>query len=189
MSLNIVESIAKLHGILHLSKVDPNTQDFAEKDLTGEQLLVHATIPGVLAGFYQFTRSEQQAQEILSKVENTDWPNILFGSEKEILVRKISIYTAAPDDEVLRSMQQIGTETANFLREHADPKDGTGVKKLMTSQRADILQHLPGAIETGKALNDTSFDDQTNKMEGPVSSFTRFIESKFASSDTGEEKK
>jgi hypothetical protein len=46
----------------------------------------------------------------------------------------------------------------------------------MNSQRHSILSHLPAAMKMGDVLNEETFDDRTNKMEGPVSSFLHRIE-------------
>jgi len=48
----------------------------------------------------------------------------------------------------------------------------------MNSQRHTILSHLPAVLKIGDTLNEETFDDRTNKMEGPVSSFLHKIENR-----------
>ena len=56
-------------------------------------------------------------------------------------------------------------------------------KTLLTSQRHEILRYLPGKLKIGDLLNDESLEDNTNKMEGPVSSLMHKIENAFSSAD------
>ncbi|MEJ0103550.1 MAG: hypothetical protein WDO19_13800 [Bacteroidota bacterium] len=74
--------------------------------------------------------------------------------------------------------------TVNIINEDLAKSDGKNIKKYFTEERNNILRHLPGAIEIGNTLNDTTLDDRTNKMSGPVSAIMHSIEKTFASTDT-----
>jgi hypothetical protein len=50
----------------------------------------------------------------------------------------------------------------------------------MSDQRHHILVYLPASLQLGELLNDSGMDDQTNKMEGPISNLVHNIENKFS---------
>jgi hypothetical protein len=59
------------------------------------------------------------------------------------------------------------------------------IQKILVSQRHNILTYLPPEMQLGKALQDNSMDDRTNKMEGPVSDLMHFFEKVFAGGERG----
>jgi hypothetical protein len=189
MSVNIIELLTKQQGIDMLPKVDPNTQDITDKENRVTNLLLQALIPSVLAGFYKYSRNDNNAEMIYTGGDSNEWPDILFGKDKDTLLKKIAHYASVEEAEASRKMETIAENTHRLLIENAAPANGTGIKKLLTDQRHNILNHLPGDIGIGNALNDTTLDDRTNKMEGPVSSFMHAIEKQFSSTNIAEEKK
>jgi hypothetical protein len=54
------------------------------------------------------------------------------------------------------------------------------VMSFMSGQRDNILVFLPGPLQLGEMLHDDTLDDNTNKMEGPVSSLMHKIENIFS---------
>ena len=50
-----------------------------------------------------------------------------------------------------------------------------------------ILQMRPYALKMGELLHDNTLDDNTNKMEGPISSLMQSIGSVFSKPVTGDE--
>ncbi|MGC4036614.1 MAG: hypothetical protein QM764_11680 [Chitinophagaceae bacterium] len=181
----IIDKLAQREGIDHLPAIDPNTQNV----LQTTDKLVQATIPAVLAGFYKFTRNEPNAAKITSKSALTDWIEILFGDDSKKLIRKIASYGEVSLKVAEIKMRETVDNTVNILKEDFANQDGKAIKKYFTYQRNAILNHLPAAIEIGNILNDTTLDDRTNKMDGPISSLMHTIEKTFAATDTGELKK
>jgi len=188
MPFNIIEKLARLEGIDKLPEISPNTQDIPGEKSDTTNRLVQAVIPSMLAGFYKYTRDEEHAAEIPARNGTEDWVDILFGVEKVNLTKRISIYSGASTNETDEKMQQVSKNVVNVINEEINNADGKAIKKYFTAQRNDILHHLPAAIEIGNVLNDTTLDDRTNKMSGPVSGLMHGIEKTFASTDTEKNK-
>jgi hypothetical protein len=188
MPLNIIEKLAQLEGIDKLPEISPNTQDVPGEHSERKNRLVQAIIPSILAGFYKFTRNEQFAAEISDKNNSRDWLDILFGPEKKNLMKRIAIYSGSSEDEAGDKMQQISANAIHIITGEMSKADGKTIKNYFTAQRNNILHHLPAAIEIGNILNDTTLDDRTNKMSGPVSGLMHGIEKTFASTDSEKNK-
>jgi hypothetical protein len=62
------------------------------------------------------------------------------------------------------------------------------VKKVMESQVHNVLTYLPASLHLGNILDDTTLDDRTHKMEGPISSIMQAISSGFNNADEDERK-
>ena len=65
--------------------------------------------------------------------------------------------------------------SSNFIKPTAEK-----IRLFMSSQRHNILVHLPAALQLGDFLHDNAMDDRTNKMEGPVSNVMHTIENKLS---------
>lgn len=188
MPFNIIEKLAQLEGTDKLPDISPNTQDVPDEKSDRANRLIQAVIPSILAGFYKFTRNEQYAAEITAKKDATDWVDILFGPEKKNLMTRIAIYSGASEAEAGEKMQRVSSNVVDLISREMPKQDGKTIKSYFTAQRNDILHHLPAAIEIGNILNDTTLDDRTNKMSGPVSGLMHGIEKTFASTDSEKKK-
>jgi hypothetical protein len=73
-------------------------------------------------------------------------------------------------------MENIASEAVRIARDFVKTPDSEKLRSFMNSQRHSILSHLPASMKMGDVLNEETFDDRTNKMEGPVSSFLHRIE-------------
>ena len=69
------------------------------------------------------------------------------------------------------------------------PADATikDVKFFFSAHINHILLYLPAELNMGELLNDTTLDDKTNKMEGPMSSLMQSIGAAFSSPVMDEE--
>jgi hypothetical protein len=56
------------------------------------------------------------------------------------------------------------------------------LQSTMSAQRSEILKYLPGGLKLGELLNDEGLDDNTNQMQGPVSTLMHKIENAFSTS-------
>jgi hypothetical protein len=184
MANNLVETIQNNLGFPPLQKIDPNSQEIKEKfSRTAEEKLAQAAIPAVLTALYNFTRSINESQLILSGNEQ-DWLAAIFEGKETSAVEKVAAYAGVTDDKAESAMENIADETVNTLRESVGPKgNAETIRTMMGDQRHHILVYLPAALQLGDLLNEESFDDRTNKMEGPVSNFMHAIESKFSGKD------
>jgi len=188
MSVNIVQQLEKSMNIDPLLKVDPNTQDIAEGTvLTASQKIFQAIIPAVMAGLYKAGKSEEGVQVLANDPLVQDWAFKLFGENKTRLLENIARYASINIDETESRFNSVATNAVSQIREAVKDKDTTELKSLMASQRDNILVYLPASLELGDILQDETLDDRTNKMEGPISSLLRKIQTGFSGNETAED--
>jgi lysozyme family protein len=78
-------------------------------------------------------------------------------------------------------MEAIATEAVKQSRTNLSaPANEKEVKAFLNDQKSTILLYLPAALNMGTLLNDNVLDDQTNKMQGPLSSLIQSIGNAFS---------
>jgi hypothetical protein len=195
--MDLLESVQRNLGYEPLKKVDPNIQEVKTgRDTTPEQKLAQAAIPAVLAGLIKYSDSNEGIN--IMRLENAYWLNVIFREKESEVIQKVAEYSGATTEQTSNTMKKIADVSAGVVRENvrksfdavkkitdvpmgANKKDATSdeaekLRSYMNSQRHSILNHLPAALNMGYLLNEEGFDDRTNKMEGPVSSFLHKIE-------------
>jgi hypothetical protein len=176
MVTNIIEAIQKNLGYEPIKKVDPNTQEIKKPHaVNSSDKLAQAAVPAVLAGMIKFSDS-QEGIRILSGERNEDWLGCLFGDKKKAAVQRVADYAGTTAAEAEEEMKRVAVEAVSITRAEVKKQDPEAIRTFMNSQRHSILGHLPAAMKIGDLLNEESFDDRTNKMEGPVSGFLHRIE-------------
>jgi hypothetical protein len=176
MVTNIVEAIQQKLGYQPLKKVDPNTQEIKEANkMSAEEKLPQAAIPAVLAAMIKYSDSKDGVT-LLSANENSDWLQTIYCGKEGEVVTKVADYAGVSADEARTQMENIAREGVYIARDVVKTPDPEKLRSFMNSQRHSILSHLPAAMKLGDVLNEETFDDRTNKMEGPVSSFLHRIE-------------
>ncbi|MEO7306914.1 MAG: hypothetical protein ABIR78_04115 [Ferruginibacter sp.] len=184
MSVNLLETIRKKLGYPQIQKIDPVTlQSDGPEDKFSQ-----AALPAVLTGLYRFVQKDEGAEKILQVANSTMWITKFFEADKEEVIQTISDYSNRSYEEVEPEMNTIANEAIRTVKENlaadAAIKD---VKLLLSDQKKDILLHLVPALNMGRLLHDETLDDNTNKMEGPVSSLMQNIGSAFSKPVTGDE--
>ncbi|HET9825551.1 MAG TPA: hypothetical protein VFP87_09455 [Chitinophagaceae bacterium] len=176
MVTNIVEAIQQKLGYRPLKKVDPNTQEIKEAyKMSPEEKLPQAAIPAVLAAAIKYSDGKDGIN-LLSQGTNENWLNVIYCGKENDAIQKVADYAGIEADEARRHMQNISNETVTIVRDVVKAPNAEKLRSFMNSQRHSILSHLPAALKMGDVLNEETFDDRTNKMEGPVSSFLHRIE-------------
>jgi len=176
MFTNIAEAIQKNLGYTPLKKVDPNTQEIKEvREMTPGEKLSQAGIPAVLAAMIKYSDGKEGIN-LLAVKKNKNWlSTIYYGKEKDA-IKKVADYAGVAAEEAERHMENISDEAVRIVNDTLKTPDAEKLRSFMNSQRHSILSHLPAAMKMGDILNEETFDDRTNKMEGPVSSFLHKIE-------------
>jgi len=181
MSVNLIEKVpANLH-YPPLQKIDPNTQEVVvDKKTPDEHRFSQAAVPAILTGLYKYSTTDIGAENILRGNISTDWVDTIFDDTKEEVVQKVAAYSFQRRDVVFNRMNGIAGEAIRLIRENIKP-GGTmmGVKDFMAAQIKTILLYLPEALHMGEVVKDTTVDDNTNKMEGPISTLMHKIGSAF----------
>ena len=181
--MNLVETIQQSLGFEPLQKIDPNTQEVAV-NTNSEAALAQAAIPSVLIALYKYTLSDEGADDVIREKISTEWVNALFGKNMGAATVKIADYASVSTQHAYEVMESVAVEAVKQVQQNdAGDEEASVVKKFMNDQRNTILHYLPASLQIGKLLNDTTIDDRTNKMEGPISSFMHSIENKFSGND------
>jgi hypothetical protein len=178
MATDLIEQIRNELGYKPLPKIDPNTQEPVSNETPD---IGNAAIPAVLAGFYKGTRSEEAADKLI----NTSDENILhelFCEHTEEVTLAVANYARVSPETAQNEMQKIIYAVKSLLQKDLKEMKGTTVMTFFTTQRSNILKHLPVELHMGELINDPAMDDRTNKMEGPMSGFMHTIEQIFSAS-------
>lgn len=177
--INLIETIQQRLGYAPLQKVDPNTQEIASG--AAIDVLAQSIIPAVAAGLYKITRSEEGARLVLRGNFSTGIAEALFGENTDTLLDNISSYADVDRKTALTQLERAGEAAVKIINENAttDPRE-PAVILFMKEQRNTILHYLPAALQIGLLLNDTTMDDKTNKMDGPISGLMHKIEKVFS---------
>jgi hypothetical protein len=181
--MKITEQLQQLLNYPALQVIDANTglpENEAEFDALSQSALIT-----FLAGLYKATRTTEAAFLINSQETATDLLSAIFTKEEDITA-KIASYTGQTADTVNSKLDEIATgflSIDEYKSQDAATTTNDNLKTQLTSQRHEILKHLPANLKIGALLNDNTLGDNTNKMEGPVSSLMHKIENVFSSGD------
>jgi hypothetical protein len=173
--MNLLETVQENLGYESLKKVDPNTQEIKDaRKMTPRQKLAQAAIPAVLAALIKYSDGNEGIN-IMTR-ENENWLNLIYHGKKNYAVKQVADYAGVTEEDATNAMEKISEESVTVIRQNVTNADGEKLRSYINSQRHSILNHLPAALKMGDLLNEENFDDRTNKMEGPVSSFMHKIE-------------
>ncbi|UAY55909.1 hypothetical protein [Arachidicoccus terrestris] len=183
MAENIVKLLEDRLRDRPMKTVDPNTQAAGDEQTQSPKALYHrAVMSAALAGLLEFSRKDQNMRELLSNHSDRDYSQRVFHhhfSELEDRIRTYSGYSGGHPKEDFNFVLQ---ELVDIVGAHA-AGDARAAKDFLSNQRANIVSYLPGDLHTGKLLNNSAIDDRTNKMHGPFSDFTHWMERIFSTSD------
>jgi len=178
MVTDLVDAIQKNLGYPPLERVDPNSQEIkGAKKMSSAQKLPQAAIPAVLAAMIKYSDGTDGIN-LLTLAENKNWLGTFYSGREKEAVKKVADYAGVSTDEAQRNMEDISNEAMRLVKEVVKGPDAEKLRSYMNSQRHTILSHLPAVLKMGDILNEETFDDRTNKMEGPVSSFLHKIENR-----------
>ena len=189
MSINLLEEVQKKLQYPALQKIDPNTQEVVVDNKTpDEHRFSQAAIPAILTGLNQYSTNDAGAENILRGDMSTNWASEIFGDKLSEVVQKISDYSFHSQNDSLQRINNIANTAIGFVRDNVKPA-GTmmEVKNFMSAQTKDTLTYLPAALQMSKTLNDTTLDDNTHKMEGPISSLMNKLGAAFSSPPSDKE--
>lgn len=189
MSVNLIKTISENLGFPPLNKIDPATEQPAtDKDEAVANKFSQAAIPGVLTGLYRFVQSDEGAAEFLTGNSSTNWVSKIFDDNSKEAIQKISAYAQQSNEDPVAKMNAIANEAVKVAKENMTADAGIKeVKLFFSNQRNNILLYLPAELRMGELLHDNTLDDNTNKMEGPISSLMQSIGSAFSNPITGDE--
>jgi len=186
MPIHLAETVQQSLGYVPLKKIDPNTQEVTVKDgVPDKHSFAQAAIPSILTAFYKYIQTDEGAASFLQNKYPNEWVDHIFGDQSQEAIASIATYTNELKGDPVLLMNQIAeevvTEVKKYLQEEADFKD---LRLFFSNEKNNILLYLPAELNMGGLLDDETLDDQTNKMEGPISSLIQNIGTVFSTPDT-----
>jgi hypothetical protein len=189
MAINLLDKTTEALGYAPLKKMDPNTSNTKSNDTpVARQQLVQAVIPAVLAGISQLSKSEEGIGKILSG-SGSGWAEIIFGGHRQEIVGNIAGYAMSDFQSTEKTINEVAVQAVKLIKENISGASNNNkqLKDFIKSQRDNILPYLPTQLHLGEFLNNSTIDDNTNKMEGPVSSLMHKIQAGFGGNETEED--
>ncbi len=186
MPINLVSLVQQNLGYPALIKMDANTQEAViDTSLPAEDRFSQAAIPAVLITIYKYSRADENAEKLLKDEAVSEWMTLMQEKAPGEMIQVVADYAGISAEESGNRMNAIAAESVRLIKLDIGEK-GTilDLKNLMADQRNFILPYLPAAMQLGAMLDDSTLDDRTNKMQGPVSGLMHAIGNKLAGSDT-----
>lgn len=190
MSISLLTIVQQNLGYSPLQKIDPNTGQVmsAGEDSHGDAFS-QAAIPAVLVGLNKYVQTDAGAEAFLRGENSTNWVDKIFIDNKDEIIQNISVYAGQSKEELVLKLNKIAAEAEKVTNQNLPvPASIKDLKTFFSNQKKDILLYLPATLNLGSLLHNDSIDDNTNKMEGPVSSLMRNIGSAFSNPVTEEDK-
>jgi hypothetical protein len=178
--ISLIEMIPKNLGYPHLVKVNPNTQDISpEEKGFGNHSLVQAALPSLLCAIFNVLHAPG-GNAMLLDADSTDWLDTIFGKNKEDFIRRISEYSGSSPESSAQEARHIASEAIRLIRESlAGRRDAASIHSFAAGQKHLVIQYLPASLQMGDLLHDGPLDDQTHKMQGPISNLMHSLETAF----------
>jgi hypothetical protein len=184
MSINLLDQIQQHLGYPVLQKIDPNTQEVVIDEKTPpEERFSQAAIPAILTGIYSFVQSDEGAQVFLKAETGSELTDTIFRDNKKEVIEAISAYAKQSAEDPIAKINDIAGEALKITKEQLPVEAvAADVKNFFSAQRNHILLYLPAALNMGTLLHDNTLDDNTHKMEGPISSLMQSLGNLFSGS-------
>lgn len=176
-----VHNIQEQMGFPPLQKIDANTGDVKDQHQEGRQRLGQAAIPAALAIVAKYAASERGLQRLSAGPADTNWLKEILGTERHALVRRVADYAGADPATASRTMQEaIQLTVHQGAHLNAANEASPAQQAFYAGLLNEALTFLPASVLIGKAMDDNTLDDQTHKMEGPLSSLAHTFENLFS---------
>jgi hypothetical protein len=184
--MNLLETVQQNLNYPVLQKIDTTTSKIVDDITTPEQdKFSQAAIPAVLTALYKYVQSDAGAEALILADEGTKWITLLFDEHKKDAIQMIASYSKQSNEDPLHKMNIIATEAVKITKQNiGDKANIQDVKLYYKGQKNDILLYLLPELKMGELLNDGTLDDNTHKMEGPISSFMQNLGNVFDTPNT-----
>jgi hypothetical protein len=176
--MNLVEIIQTNLGYPPIKKIDPNTSEPKDKaDNFESGSLAQAAIPVTVLGLMNYIdANELNASEL--NIETHNELNEIFGGKESALVSHVAAYSGATEEHTRHEMNFILKDAIRVVKE-LNANNSVPPHQFTVIQTANAVLYLPASIHAGLLLGNAHMDDNTTKMEGPVSSILHNIEKRF----------
>lgn len=181
MSVILVEKLKEKMGWDSIHKIDPtkpNEFETVNPDETNK--FKQASMMAVLAGLYRYGRTHDGAADILTG-STTNWLDKIFGNKTDEVVLQIANVTHKSTDMTKDLMGKVAVNAVACLKDAVgEDASADTLQTYLAGQRQQMLAYLPAELNMGQILKDGTMDDPTNKMDGPVSTFSHLFGALFS---------
>jgi len=183
--MNIIEVIQKNLGYGTIQKIDPNSQEVADKDsIHGNTAVAQAAIPSVLLALFNRLEKEPNASWLAAEQPTGRLMEKIFGKSATGITEKIAAYSGLTGLGVKAEMEHIAAESVRVVRDQvSDINNEKNISAFVARHKHEVLLYLPAILQLGSLLGNNNLDDRTEKMEGPVSGLMHRMEKQFNSSE------
>jgi len=181
--MNLFQDVQEFIKYPALQKIDPTTglpENENLYDIVSQTVLVT-----FLTGLYENTRTKENAAIILEQKTTKELFDKMF-KNKAAVVNHITEFTKKDDNYINTKLEEVANGYLQVIQQSeyaAALQKEKGLEDLLSSERHKILLFLPPELKTGELFNHQTIDDNTNKMEGPVSSLMNKIGDAFSVDD------
>ncbi|MEO6584023.1 MAG: hypothetical protein ABIO05_06845 [Ferruginibacter sp.] len=189
MAINLLDKTVAALGYTPLKKIDPNTENVKHKGIrNSKEVLSQSVIPAVLAAISHLSKSDEGIATITSGNQQ-NWSSALFGTHREQVIGNIAGYAMNDYAAAEAEVNNVASKAITIINEHITDcsNNNKQLKDFIKNQRDNILPYLPGQLHLGNLLDNSTIDDNTNKMAGPVSSLMHKIQASFGGNETAED--
>lgn len=166
-----------------LQKMDATTGHPENEELY--DIISQSVLIVFLTGLYKATRTKEDAEEIHKQQNAKGLLDQMF-EDKTTVLTVVAEFTKKPEDFINTKLEEVASSYLQMINQSdyvtALQKENS-LEAIMSSERHKILSCLPPGLKAGKLFSDESIDDNTNKMDGPISSLMNKIGDIFSSGD------
>lgn len=178
--MTIYKQIQQNLNYQELQPIDPNTGTAVNPSLFNP--LQQAAVVTFLAAVYKSSRLKENAS-ILSKQKNAGELMSMVFTDRFDAYQAIADYTGQSLETIKQELTNVASEFISIVQQQPEDNREAYLQNTMTSERDNILNFIPSQLKIEQLLNDETINDNTNKMQGPISTLMHKIENTFSTSD------
>lgn len=181
--MNLSQDLQEFLKYPVLQKIDATTghpENEKLYDIVSQSVLII-----FLTGLYEASRTKENA-EVIKQQQNAKVLLDRMFKNKAAALTDIAEFTKKSEKYINTKLEEVAGGYLQVIQQSkyvAAFKKEKSLEDLLSNERHKILPCLPPGLKTGKLFNDETIDDNTNKMEGPVSSLMNKIEDVFSEDD------
>lgn len=182
-NMNLLKELQEFLKYPKLQKMDPNTR--LPEDPTQYNALSQSVLIAFLSGLYKATRNKENTEKIEAQLSGQNLLDTIFEKQDEVIA-SIAGFAESTVEIVKGKLTEVADGYLQFMKQEVyaeERKSENYLQNLLSSERHNILACLPPDLKVGALLNDLAMEDDTNKMEGPISSVMHKIENLFSTTD------
>ncbi len=178
--MNLSQDLQEFLKYPALQKIDPTTGRPEDENLY--DIVCQSVLVVFLTGLFEATRTEENALVIKEQKTTKELLYKMF-IDRVAVLNHITEFTKKDDNYINAKLEEVANGYLQVIQQSdyaALLQKEKGLEDLLSSERHKILLFLPSGLKTGELFNHKTIDDNTNKMEGPVSTLMNKIGDAFS---------